>query len=82
MKHKIYQTNAGLGYEKFAFLLEISKNKHLVIGTNYTGENDLNIYPIGEVIENDLGDLNLEKTHFEIENSVLYNKELFKYLQR
>lgn len=78
MKHEIYQTNAGLGYGELAYLLKLSKDKYLCIGIKV---NQSSIYEVGEIIKDEYNDLALGKTQFKLEDSTLYNKELFEYFK-
>ncbi len=73
----IYSTNAGLGYQEFAFLLLLEKgeagfNTYLCIGTQFL-EHDA--YIIGETTELHENHVEVD-TFFKIEKSPLYRNYL------
>lgn len=76
----VYQTNAGLGYLKFAFLLRLDKTKngynYLCIGTQFIDEEDE--YVVGEVTK-DLEDDYVTESPYEISQSPLYGTFLFDF---
>lgn len=76
---KIFKTNVGLGYNKWAYVLRLDKTEngfnYLVIdGHGMSGDD----YYLGEVIE-DLEDIYIENTNFDITNSPLYDEFLFTF---
>jgi hypothetical protein len=77
---KIFQTNVGLGFRQYAYLIRLDKSEngynYICIGT--LNVNDTDMYKVGEIVE-DLEDLYLENTTFKIEDSELYGTYLFKY---
>lgn len=76
-ENKIYRTNSGLGYNKYAFLLE-SKDGYIVIDT--IGCYGDTYYKIGSFIPNiESYDVELEETNYNIENSPLWNEYLFQF---
>lgn len=77
---KVYQTNAALGYNQLAYIIELncSENGHdyLVIGGHNIGH--LDTYGIGTIVE-DLEDFYLNDTTYKIEDSPLYGSFLFDF---
>lgn len=82
---KIYQTDSGLGYKQYAYLIRLDKTKngynYLCIGThNVDGDEGFfkHGYRIGEIVE-DIHGLYLEDTTFKITDSELYGTFLFDF---
>lgn len=80
MNIQVYQTDAGLGYGEYVYLLRLNKSKnghnYLCIGKNCVDE--LSMYEIGEVV-NDIHELYVEPSDYNIVDSPLYTSYLFKY---
>lgn len=80
MNIQVYQTDVGLGYGEYVYLLRLNKSKngynYLCIGKNCVYE--LSMYEIGEVV-NDLHELYVELSDYNIVDSPLYTSYLFKY---
>lgn len=77
---KIYQTNAGLGYNELAYLIRLCKTQngynYLCIGIKNVDDNPM--YVIGETVNN-LNDFYLEETTYKLTDSPLYGTYLFNY---
>ena len=75
---KVYQTNSGLSYGQFAFLIatNIYRNKYLCIGVKNIHNHDK--YKIGALIE-DLDQDEVELSNFKIEDSELFGTYLFDF---
>lgn len=75
----IYETNAGLGYNQFAFLIRLDKTKngynYLCIGTQWIDDYS---YIVGNIV-NDLEDVYITTSYYKIEESPLYNTFLFDF---
>ena len=84
---KIYQTNSGLGYKQYVYLIRLGKKEngynYLCIGTHNVDEDNgffKHSYRIGEIIkEYDECYLELEDTNFKITDSELYGTFLFDF---
>lgn len=70
---KVYQTNAGLGYNQLAFLtrLEKSKNGYNYLCVGLKNVNTDSCYKIGEIVK-DLEDYYVEDSDYKISESPLY----------
>lgn len=79
MSIKIFETNAGLGYEQLAYLIRLDKSEngynYLCIGTSYTGKEDN--YRAGDVVEN-LEDFYVQESHHKIGDFQISRNYLFK----
>ena len=77
---KIFQTNAGLGYQQLAFLIRLDKTNngynYLCVGTENVTDNSM--YWLGATIL-DLEDFYVEDTTFKISDSELNETYLFNY---
>lgn len=77
---KIYQTDAALGYKQLAFLIQLDKSingyNYLCIDTHNISYNDT--YKPGKIIE-DLEDIYVEESDYDISNSPLINEYLFRH---
>lgn len=76
---KVYVTNAGLGYNQYAYLIRLDKSKN---GYNYLVIERKNMsgvdrYQLGEV-EEDLEDFYVEEVEYNMEDSELHNTFLFE----
>lgn len=83
----IYQTNAALGHQEYAYLIKLEQKKdkadYLVIATNLsTSEFDHSLYSdpyvAGEVVQ-DLEDYYVEESTYDVTSSPLYGTFLFMY---
>lgn len=78
---KIFETNSGLGYRNYVYLIKIdavkNKSKYLCIGSNFYLY-DNGIYSLGEGIE--MEDYEVELTNsYKIEQSPLFGTFLFNF---
>ena len=76
---KTFQTNAGLGYQQFAFLIRLDKTDN---GYNYLCIGTKNVhtdteYWTGAVVE--LEDIYIEDSTFQVSDSELNGTYLFNY---
>ena len=77
---KIYETNAGLGFNQLAYLIQINNNDYLCIDTIGIYQHD--DYYAGNIIK-DLEDYYLTESNYKLEKSPIYNDFLFKeFLKR
>lgn len=77
---KFYKSTAGCGYQQYAYVTPIAKNKN---GNDYlciwTNENsDMPIHVEGEVVE-DLEDIYLEEVELNINDFEISKSFLFKF---
>lgn len=70
---QIYQTNAGLGYMEYAYLVKIKDNEYLVVGA----PDDSFSYRIGSVVA-DLTDNEVKKSDISIHCFDIIDSFLFK----
>ena len=74
-KIEIYQTNSGLGYNQFAYLLKVAQSQYLCIGVNFNnGDSE---YQTGELVDNLDKTLFLDDTKYQLKDSPLYGTFLF-----
>ena len=78
---KTFQTNAGLGYQQFAFLIRLDKTdngyNYLCIGTKNVHTDTDTEYWTGAVVE--LEDIYIEDSTFQVSDSELNGTYLFNY---
>lgn len=76
---QIFQTNSGLGYRQFAYLILIDKEKKLYLCIDLVNvPSDDDMYVIGKVTT-DEGDLFADPSDYKIEESPLFNTFLFQH---
>ena len=75
-KIEVFKTNAGLGYEEFAYLLRITQNEYLCVGLDARHPEDT-AWVVGEKKNDNFGDLFLQPSDFDIWKSDWYNRDSF-----
>ena len=76
----VYQTNLGLGYNQYAYYIDISSSlsgfEFLCVGITYRIDSD--IYKVGEPFNNDsVNPMMKQISDFDIRNSPLHDTFLF-----
>jgi hypothetical protein len=74
---KIFETNSGLGYGQYVYMIYIKNKTYLIVGHENLTNQELIDYEVGLLIERD--DYEVEQSLFDIKDSPLYNTFLFNY---
>lgn len=80
---KTYITDAGLGYREYVTMLRLNKSKngynYLIIESSSISDNEN--YSVGKILE-DLEDIYVSESNYDIKKSELYNTFLFQHFLR
>lgn len=69
---QVYETNSGLGYNQYAYVIKVEEGLFVV------GSLNNNLYVVGDFIT-DIEDIILYESIFTLEDSPLYGTYLFEY---